>query len=59
MRRAPKATVRFVLAVLILGVGVYVLRGREYNFSLWGGLAMAFVYIALGTILGYILRRRR
>ncbi len=51
--------VRFALGVLILGVGVYLLRGRDYNFSLWGGLAMGFVYLSLAAILGFVLRLRR
>jgi hypothetical protein len=56
---AGRSIPHFLLSVLFLGLVTYLLKGRELNFSLWGGLAMAFVYGAIAVILEAILHRQR
>lgn len=48
-----------MLSVLFLGTMAYLLKGDEFDFSIWGGLAMAFVFIAIGVLIQFIVDRRR
>ncbi len=57
--RSGLQPVRMLLAVLLLGTVVYVLRGDEFDLSPWGALAIAAGYLAIGVLLELIIRRRR
>jgi len=50
--------VRVVVSVVFLGVMLYLLKGRELDFSLWGGIAMAAVFLGIGVVLDLVLSRR-
>ena len=49
---------RLLLSVVFLGTMFWLLKGREQDFSIWGGLAMACVFIGIGVLVD-VLRRRR
>jgi hypothetical protein len=49
---------RVLLSVVLLGVMLFVLKGREQDFSVWGGLAMAAVFIGIGVVLDLVVGRR-
>ena len=51
--------VRILVAVLFLGTLVYLLKGDDLDLSIWNGLAIASVYLAIAVLLELILRRRR
>jgi len=57
--RRPPESARFLLSIAFLGSIFYLLKGRELNFSIWGGIAMAAAYVGIGLLLEFILRRRR
>ena len=56
---AGRSILHFLVSVVFLGFVVYLLKGRDLNFSLWGGLAMALAYVTIGVIVEALLRRRR
>lgn len=56
---AGRSIAHFLVSVVFLGLVVYLLKGRDLNVSLWGGLAMALAYITVGVVVEAILRRRR
>lgn len=58
LSRSGLSPVRFVLAVLFLGTVVYLLKGDDFDLSIWGGLAIASVYLAIGALLELVFRRR-
>ncbi len=57
--RGPLWPARILLSIVLLGSGFYLLKGKELNFSIWGGLAMAAVYVGAAVLLELLLRRRR
>lgn len=56
---AGRSIPRFLMSVLFLGLVLYLLKGCDLNFSLWGGLAMALAYVLIGVAVEAVLRRRR
>ena len=57
--RRPERGLRIILAVLFLGPIFYLLKGHALDFSLWGAIAMATVFIGIGLVLDLVLTRRR
>lgn len=57
--RGPLQPLRLVLGVVFLGIMAYLLKGDEFNFSIWGGLAMAAVFLGIGVLIEFIVGRRR
>lgn len=56
--RRPLQVSRLILSVVFLGTIIYLLKGKELNFSIWGGLAMAAAFIGIGVLLEFIFGRR-
>ena len=50
---------RLLVSVVFLGTMFWLLKGREQDFSIWGGLAAACAFIGIGLLVDLLLRRRQ
>ncbi len=50
LREPARRLARILLAVLFLGAVFWLIRGRDLDFSIWGSLAMAAVFVGVGVV---------